>query len=206
MITTTTNKQVIAVLNVPTSISLLIIFAKAIGKAMKSSPYFTNSTAKIDKLMADSEELDNAEIAFSTIPPTGTIQMRDKALATVKADLKNMLLLVQVAANDDPENAETIIASAGMSVKSMSQRGKQQNTAENGTEEGSVILIGEGSGPHEWRSSTDGVVWELLSASRTSKTVISNLTPGTLYYFQNRRMLPHDEKTEWSQSISIRVK
>jgi hypothetical protein len=206
MTATTTSKQVIAVLNAPKAISQLIIFAKAIGKAMKSSPYFTASTAKIDKLIADVEVLENAEIAFKTIPPTESIQTRNKALSVVKADLKNMQLIVQLAANEDPDNAETIIASASMSIKTFSIRGKQQNTAENGVEEGSVELTGEGTGPHDWQYSTDGVTWVKLSSSRTSKTTVNDLTPGTLYYFQNRRLLANDEKTEWSPSISVRVR
>ena len=83
--------------------------------------------------------------------------------------------------------------------------GKQQNTAENGVEEGSVDLTAEGSGAHEWRMSTDGESWTALPATLTSKVTVSELTPGMVYYFQNRRILPNHEKSEWSQAIKIRV-
>ena len=93
-----------------------------------------------------------------------------------------------------------------MSTKKATIAGKPKNTAKDGIEEGSVILGAEGSGAHEWRMSTDGTTWALLPASFTAKTSVSNLTPGTVYYFQNRRMLTNGEKTEWCQSVKIRVK
>jgi len=68
-----------------------------------------------------------------------------------------------------------------------------------------VDLTGEGAGAHEWRISTEEINWTLLPASLIAKTTVPDLTPGTVYYFQNRRMLPNNEKTEWSQSVKIRV-
>lgn len=85
-------------------------------------------------------------------------------------------------------------------------QGKQQNTVVDGVKEGTVDLIAEGSGPHEWRKSTDEKEWTPLPASRTSKTTAKDLKSGELYSFQNRMMLTNDEKTEWSQSVKIRVR
>jgi hypothetical protein len=67
-------------------------------------------------------------------------------------------------------------------------------------------LEGEGAGPHEFQISTDNKTWTLLPASRTEKTVVLNLVPGTVYYFQNRQMLTKGLKTAWTESISHRVK
>lgn len=109
-------------------------------------------------------------------------------------------------ADADPANAEAIINSSAMSVKKRRSHGPQQNSAENGNGDGIVHLTAEGPGPHEWRMSSDGNQWTPLPASMTTKTTVSELASGGVYYFQNRRMLTRDEKSEWSQSVKIRVK
>ena len=126
------------------------------------------------------------------------------ALEKVKADLRSLRNDVQERADADPANAEAIIASSGMSAKFQGHHGKQQNTAKESVDQGSVDLTGEGAGAHEWRISTDEINWTLLPASLVAKTTVPDLTPGTVYSFQNRRMLPNNEKSEWSQSVKIR--
>jgi hypothetical protein len=93
-----------------------------------------------------------------------------------------------------------------MSIKKTASHGKQLNTAKDGMEEGSVILTGEGAGPHEWRMSYDEKEWTYLSASWSAKTTVTGIVSGTLCFFQNRMILTNDEKSEWSQSVRIRVK
>jgi len=199
-------KQVIVVLNFPKVISNFIVYAKAIVMAMEGNPRFTALAAKVTKLKTDITALDVAETAFSTVPPTITIEDRDKALKLVKADLRSLRSDVQNIADADIENAPAIVASAGMSIKRDSTHKAPKNTAVDGSEEGSVNLKGEGAGPHDWRMSTDEKNWTLLPGSRTSTTSVSGLTAGTVYYFQNRRMLPHDVKTDWTPSVKFRVR
>ena len=198
-------KLITVVLNFPTVIAVFIVYAKAIYMAMFENPNFTASAAKITKLNTDIIALDAAETGCKTSPPIKTVEERNAALEKVKADLRSLRNDVQEAADDDPANAEAIIASSGMSAKFRGHHGKQQNTANNGVEQGSVDLIAEGAGAHEWRISIDEINWTLLPSSWTTKTTVTNLTPGTVYYFQNRRMLPNNQKSEWCQSVKIRV-
>jgi len=200
------NKQATAVLNIPDAVSDCINFAQKVGRMMAASPYFPLSSALITKLIADTKILDDLEILCVASPLTTNTKARDAARLVVENDLRDLRLDVQKAANADPLNAETIITSAGMSVKMLSSRGKQQNEAEDGVEEGSIDLTAEGAGPHEWRISTDEKEWTLLPSSRTSTTTVTGLTPGVLYSIQNRMMLTNNEKTEWSQSVKIRIK
>jgi hypothetical protein len=199
-------KQIIVALNFPTVISLFIIFAKAIYKAMFNNRNFAASASKVERLGLDIANLDAAETACNTKPPTGSVEVRNVALEAVKADLRSLRNDVQEVADANPANAQAIIASAAMSIKKSTPHGKQQNTAKDGVEEGSVILTGEGSGPHEWRMSYDEKEWIYLPASRSSKTTVTGLVPGTLCYFQNRMILANGEKSEWSQSVKFRVK
>jgi hypothetical protein len=204
--TKTMIKRVNVALNFPTQISAVIVYAKAIYKAMLNNAYFTGSAAKLALLSTDTGALDAKETGCNTVPPTNSVEERNAALEKVKSDIRSLSTDVQQAADADPSNAEIIITSSAMSVKKNGYHGKQQNTAKDGPEEGTVILTAEGSGPHEWRESTDGVIWILLTASRTSKTSITGLTPGTVYFFQNRRILANSEISEWSQSVKIRAK
>lgn len=199
-------KQAIASLNFPTPVNDFIICAHAIGTSMDGNPYFTASASNVTQLKAHTKTLDDLETDCKTNPLPKTTKARDAARKVVENALRNLRLEVQKVANNDLLNAETIIKSAGMSVKNPTLRGKQQNTAEDGIEEGSVDLTAEGTGPHEWRKSTDDKAWELLPSSRTSKTTVRDLAPGEVYFFQNRRMLTNDEKTEWSQSVKLRVR
>jgi len=199
-------KQAIVALNFPTAISPFIMFAKAICQAMLNNPIFKASAEKVAKLNTDINTFLEVATGCATNPPTATIESRNVALEQVKADLRSLRIDVQILADADPENAAAIITAAGMSLKKLNPHGKQHNSAENGIEEGSVDLTGEGTGPHEWRISEDGTNWKLIPASRTSKTNVSGLTSGLIYLFQNRQLLANDQKSEWSQSVKIRVR
>ena len=199
-------KQAIAVLNIPKAVRDCIHFAQKVGRMMDASPYFPASSVLIAKLVTDTKILDDLETVCVTTPLTTNTKARDAARVVVENDLRDLRLDVQRVANADPLNAETIITSAGMSVKMTGNRGKQQNEAVDGVEEGTIDLIAEGTGPHEWRISTDEKEWTKLDSSRTSTTTARGLTPGVLYSIQNRMMLTNNEKSEWSQSVKIRVR
>ena len=199
-------KQAIVVLNFPNVISNFIVYAKAIVMAMEGNPRFAALAVKVAKLKSDTAALDAIETALHTNPPGQTVEARNAALELVKDDLRSLRNEVQNIADADPDNALEIIASAGMSVKGVPTHGKQKNSAVDGVDEGSVDLTAEGAGAHEWRVSTDDLSWTPLPASLTSKTTVTDLTPGTVYSFQNRRMLTNNGKSEWSQSVKIRVR
>ena len=202
----TMNKQATASLNFPNSNNGFIRTAQGVGSGMQGNAYFPDSAAQVTELIDDIAVLDNLEKECTINSFPKVTQARDDAKRIVENDLRDLRLDVQKAANKNPLIAETIIKSAGMSVKVNPIRGKQQNTAEDGIEEGSVDLTAEGAGAHEWRYSLDEKSWILSSSSLTSKTTVKGLAPGTLYFFQNRRMLTNGEITEWSQSIQHRVR
>jgi len=194
------------VLNFPRIIAVFIVYSKAIYLAMFENPIFAASAAKVTNLIDDITDLEIAEAGFKRTKPTHTISERNGALEKVKADLRSLRNDVQELADADPVNAESIIESAGMSSKTQAIHGKQQNTAKDGVESGSVELTAEGADPHNWRISTDGIEWMLISSSRRARKTVKGLKPGIIYYFQNQRMLPNDAESEWSQSVKMMVR
>ncbi len=203
---TKTIKLRTVVLNFQRIIAVFIVYAKAIYLAMFENPIFAASAAKVANLYPDITALEVAEAGFKRTKPTHTISERNAALEKVKADLRSLRNDVQELADADPVNAESIIESAGMSSKAQALHGKRQNTAKDGVESGSVELTAEGAGHHQWRISTDELTWTLQSSSRTASTIVRGLKPGVIYYFQNQRMLPNNEESDWSQSVRIMVR
>ena len=199
-------RRIIAVLNFPKKIADFLIYGKAIYKEMFNNPSFAGSSAKLAVLNNDMTTLDAAETGCKTKPPTRSVTDRNAAAEQVKNDLRSLRSDVQAAADANPAKAEATIISAGMSVKKFNPHGKLTNSAKDDVEEGSVDLTGEGSGPHEWRMSTDEINWNLLPASIGAKTVVNHLTPGSIYFFQNRQILRKGKKSDWSQSVKIRVR
>jgi len=196
-------KLIIIVLKFPTVIAVFIVYARAIFLAISTHPRFVALVAKVAVLNTDIGVLETAQVGFKTKPQTVSIEDRNNAFEKVKADLRSLRNDVQVLADADPANAESIITSACMSWRTQSIHGKQQNTATDGAQSGSVDLTADGTGPHRWRWSTDGIVWhEMVPTLRANKTAYG-LTPGTVYHFQNCKILPNDVEDEWSQSVTI---
>ena len=199
-------KFVMVALNLPTVVSSFIIKAKAIHKAMLSSLYFKSSADKLALLGTHIDALVAAETGCSTTPPTVSTEERDAWYEKTKAMLRKLRSDVQDAADADPANALVIIASAAMDAKKENTRSRQQNYVVDGIESGSVNLFAEGKGAHEWRMSTDGKIWVTLPATLTAKTIVGGLTVGVEYYFQNRQILPGQQRGEWCDSVKLLVR
>lgn len=196
----------IVTLKLPKSVANLLINVKAIYGALFTNPLFASFLAKTTELGVGIVALEEAEVGFKSRPQTRTIEERDTALDKVKADLRSVRNEVQEIANKDPRNAMAIIAAALMFGYERTARGKQQNTVKDGILSGSVFLTAEGAGPHAWRMSVDGITWIDQDPTLKSTVTLSNLKIGTVHYFQNHMILPNDQVSEWSQSVSIMVR
>lgn len=202
-------KKVTAVLKWPAPITLKLKKAKFIQTKMTGNPNFplpypANVTTLV-QFGLDITALDTA-ITNSSSKTKGTSDLVNALINTVHNDLLTIMTMVQNKADSNPAIAEVVIEGAGFDVKKSRSKGKQQNSVKDGADEGSVDLIAEGPGPHEWRMSKDEITWISLESSYTSKTTVSNLTPGDKYFFQNRQLLSRGRKAEWSQSVAIRVR
>jgi TATA-box binding protein (TBP) (component of TFIID and TFIIIB) len=94
-------KRIVVALNLPTAISLLIIKAKAVLKAMRESSNFTALSAKLDSLQNAVLVFETAETACNTTPPTGSTEARDIAKENVCSILRSLRGDVQDLADAD---------------------------------------------------------------------------------------------------------
>ena len=202
---TVTIKHLLAVLKISKSVPKFLVYAKAIYAAMHSNASFAGSAAKLTILDTNISLLDTAQSGTKQKPATYTIAQRDVYLETVKTNLNGLLSDVQILADADPANARAIIESAAMNVKNSSGSRKRENSAKNGAVSGTVDLVAEAPGPHEWRWSLDGLNWTYLPATYVAKTSADGFTPLSLYYFTNRPILRNGVVSDWSVAISLRI-
>jgi hypothetical protein len=199
-------KRVLVALKFPRSAPKFIIYAQAIHDEMKADAQFVALLPKLAILDTNLIALSGNETASKLKPPACTIEKRDASWEVVKDDLRGLGMDVQKLADADKPNAETIITAAGMGTRTVSIRQKQKNTAKDGPVEGSVILTGEGGGPHNWRWSKDNKTWTILLGTLSATKKVFNLDPDELYYFQNSKIPKNEEDTVWSDSVSIILK
>ncbi len=194
-------KHTLAVLKMPSKIGDRIIKAQFIqnkltGNANFPVPYPTNIVS-LAQLGTDITALVAAETAAKNKAP-GATDARDAIMNTVLADLRSIMHLIQIKADTNPVNAETIIMGAGYDVKATSAKQKQQNTAKNAEVSGTVILTAEGSGAHEWQQSKDQLNIIHLPATSKANTTVSGLTSGEVWYFRNRKIANKNGQFDWS--------
>ncbi len=198
-------KRVIVSLDMPRKVAAFIEYAGTIHNSMAASTVYAASAAHLATLSTDLGTLTTTQTACKTKPPTKTTADRNTVWNAAKADLRVLKADVQILADASPALAIEIIHDAGMNSKDESNAGKRKSSAKNGLIAGTVDLVGEGPGPHDFQMSTDNKTWVPCESSRTQKLLVTGLTSGTVYYFQNRQMLTHGLRTAWTASVSVRV-
>jgi hypothetical protein len=115
------------------------------------------------------------------------------------------MTMVQLKADGNLANAETIILSAGYSVRKAKTRQKQQNDAQNTEIVGTVLLTADVAGHHEWQMSKDTVSITNLPATTTSHTHVQNLIPGDIWYFRNHKVNTKKATYNWSPWVKLMI-
>jgi hypothetical protein len=198
--------HVSAVLDTRLADHTLIGLVTNILTEMTGNAYFKTPTPPLATLSADNAAYSAAQIAALMKTKTA-IADRDAKRAIVVKDLHLLKAYVQSVANADPSNAETIIKSAGLSIRKTTSHPKQAITAKPGKVSGELLLVAKSAGraSYDWQSSTDGKTWTSQPSTLQAKTTVQNLTPGTTMYIRHRAVT----KTgvgDWSQIITVLVK
>jgi len=199
------NYRAVVVIGAPKKINDKIIWGKALHDTIHANTRYTSMASKLTALDTDNTALADAQSGFSAKPRTVSKAVRDKAVKTQKTDVTGIASAVQIMADADPTNAETIITEAGFGVKKIAKRGKQQNIVVQGEVSGSVYIYGAGRGAHNFRISLDGEIWIILLGSKDSRKYHDGLKPGTLYYFQTAKAQKDGLESAWSQTMSLMV-
>ncbi len=136
---------------------------------------------------------------------TGAVGLRNAAFAKVHDDLRYIMCMVKGIAFANENIATTIIESCGYFVKPKHGRPFRQNAAFNTVIPGKVILTGDGGGPHEWEKSLDMITITHLPPTTISKAIITDVVPGTVYYFRTKKFDTKRKTYNWSPWIILAV-
>ncbi|HEY3820252.1 MAG TPA: fibronectin type III domain-containing protein [Polyangiaceae bacterium] len=208
---TTTAKPIhrtVASLKLPTKVPALITYAQGIVKAMTGNPAIPTTTPALPAVTEAITELQAAETA-ALARTKGAVAVRDAKRATLVQMLQQVRTNVQTAADSSPDNAASIIQSAGIAVKKTPVRPARVFAAKVGDVSGSVKLETNSAArraSYEWQYSTDGgKTWLSMPATLQAKTTLSGMTPGASVTFRYRAVTKTGEG-DWSQPTSLIVK
>jgi hypothetical protein len=203
-----TTNRIICVLKLPLNVPAFLKLGNSIVTAMTNNPHFTASAAQVTAAGAILTKLDAAETATQT-RAKGTVQARNTARADAVSALHGLKAIVQVAADASPEDAETIIVSAGMQAKKPPVHVKADFQAKPGATSGSATLTVRAAGrraSYEWEWSSDGAkTWTATAPSLQAHTTVTGLPVATSIQFRYRPITKAGPG-DWSQIITYVVK
>jgi hypothetical protein len=212
-----TTHRIRAVLKLPRSnVASLLALARAMVQAFQSNPsLFPQPIPPPATVQAQVQDLDVAQQATVT-RTKGTVATRNAKRAVLITSLEAWRAYVQTLCDASPEQAETLITAAGMTVAKVPAHAKPVLGAKLGPVSGTVtleanatLLVGRGVKKHvayAWQYSADGgKTWTNAPATPLASTTLAGLAPATTYSF---RVAATVSKTvgEWSQAIAVLVK
>jgi hypothetical protein len=185
----------------------LIGVARAILAASKKSTFLPAPRPPLATLAAAIDALDQAETAATT-HTRGTAEVRNEAESALRATLRTFKSYVQEQADANPEQAGSIIASAGMNVRRASSRAKAPFTGKPGKISGTVALEVKAAGKratYDWQWRVQGTAkWNRAPKTLQAKTTISGLPIGQYVDFRYRVVTKTGEG-DWSEPITVLV-
>jgi hypothetical protein len=205
------NKKVhrsIASLKLPLVISLLVTYVQGILKAMTGNPAFPSPNPPLTTIGSAVSDLQVAETAAVTTRAKGTIATRNEKRAALLAMLELLRAYVQSVADATPENAPSIIESAGLALRKTPVHAPRVFAAKADTVSGSVKLIAPTAGgraAYLWQYSADaGKTWLDVSPTLQAKTTVTGLPAGTTVQFRHRSVIKGGA-SDWSAPLSLLV-
>jgi hypothetical protein len=195
-------------LDLPTRVPDVVGYAQRIVLSMTESPWFPSPMPSLAEVAAAVEDLGAAQVA--TLSGTrGTIELRDEKLEVLVSLLKRLKAYVQGVADDNPENAGSIIESSGMNVKKKGSYTKPDFAVKPGRVRGSVRLEVRSAGDrggYEWAWSIDGGKTWLTRATTQTSTDIDGLPSGVTCLFRYRVTTPREGTGNWSEAVEFLVR
>lgn len=207
-VTHSTIHRLVAVLNMPTHIEDEIKYGQTIEAAMTNNPNFPNPNPLLLAMTTALGKYDATATAAKT-RAKGTIPVRNSARNDWVVAMHAVRGQVQSAADANPDDAEAIITSSGMSVKRTAVRQPRTFGARQLPVSGSVELLTKSvarRAAYDWQYSVDaGKTWQDAGSTLQARTVITGLPPGTTVLFRFR-VLTKTGKSDWSVPTSLLVK
>ncbi len=195
-------------LNLSKSALALIAFTKSVIQSMTGNAYFPNPQPPLATVQTALDELMSAEAA-ATKRALGAVATRNEKRTVLVALLEELRVSVQKVADANPEQAPSVINSAGMPVRKPAVRKPRVFSAVQGAVSGTVKLIVPSAGhrsSYDWQWSSDGgKTWQLLPSTIQARTTVTGLPPATNASFRYRAVTKTGV-ADWSEVISLLVK
>jgi hypothetical protein len=192
----------------PLPVPALIKTTQAILTASTNNPLLPNPTPALATIAAALAALVTAEAATET-RAKGTVPARNAARKALLTLLHAFKAHVQLVADGNPEQAESIITSTGFGVRKATARTKVPFAAKAGPNSGSVHLAVKAAArraSYDWEWSGDGgKTWTPLPGTLQAKTLVTGLPAATSVQFRYRAVIRTGEG-DWSQPITLLVK
>ena len=199
--------RTLVAIKLPGPVPALIKTVKAVAAALTGNAHFPNLAPTLSTLNASLAALDTAETSTKT-RAAGTVATRNAARTQLLSEVHALKAQVQLVADANPEQAEAIIASAGMSVRKATMHAKATFAARAGGTSGSVKLAARAAAlraSYEWEWSVDGgKTWTQAPPTLQARTAISGLPVGTNVQFRYR-YVTKTGAADWSQATSLLV-
>jgi hypothetical protein len=199
--------RTLVVLKRPTQVPVLLRFTQLIISKMKGNPRFPSPSPSLAKVAAAMAALEEAEVATQS-KTRGLVAARNAKHATLVSLLERLKGYVQSVADDDPDNAVSIIESSGMSVKAPTAAAKPPLVAKPGKVKGAVRLAARAvakEASYEWAWSSDrGETWHEEPKTLQAKTAITGLPSEVTCLFRFRARTRR-KLTDWSGAVACLV-
>ena len=201
-------RRTFAVLALPKPVPALLGVAESIVGRVNGNPNFPNPDPPLATITASITDLATAQkAALSRVH--GAATTRDEKRAVLVTQLGQLKGFVQKMADASPENAASIIESAGLVVRKTTARKPRSFAAFPGPVTGSAKLEAPKAArraAYEWEYSVDGgKTWVFAPATLQARTIVTGLPPGTSVLFRHRTVTMTGE-SDWSEPTSLMVK
>jgi hypothetical protein len=203
------NNRILVALPIPSRIFDLIGLAKSVVDRISTSALFPSPSPAPSAVNTAIADLEAAELQVIA-RVRGSVATRNEKRAVLVALIHGLKAYVQhVADSGDRAEAAIVITTAGMNVAKSRARVARQFGVRPGELSGSVEIYGKVAArraAYEWEASGDGgKTWKLLPVTMQSKTSVSELVPGSTWWFRYRPVTRLGEG-DWSQVASIIVR
>ena len=201
-------KHIVVTLKWPTKVLNKIakpkeILTKMTGNTNFPVPYPAN-VCSLTQLGTDITAVDNAQTNVKN-GIKGAVQDRNAKMKKTKADSESIRSMVQLKADSDPANAESMVTGAGFDYKKVFIKQRQQHGVKRSNVSGVYVLLADGCGEHEWQITSDKVNITTLPATSTAHTLSPELTLKQTYYMRNRKVGKKGVVFDWSPWLEFIV-
>ncbi len=194
-------------LDLPTKVPELVGYGKRVVLCMTDNPWFPSPMPSLADVAAAVDDLESAQVTSLT-RSRGTAEVRDDKVKVLVSLLKRLKAYVQGVADDNPENAGSIIESAGMNIKKKGSYAKPPFAVKPGRVKGAVRLESRSAGDrasYQWAWSVDGgKTWQFRKTTQAS-TGIDGLPSGTTCLFRHRVTTVEGGEGDWSEAMEFLV-